>query len=81
MGAKPMSSCFETVDNGVITRHYTGDVTIDLTSANTGAGYVPPACSQQHAALSAPEPGALALFVFGFVVLVMNRVYRRAIRS
>jgi len=40
-------SCYETVDSqGVITRHYTGGVTMNLTSANTGgAGYVAPSCT------------------------------------
>jgi hypothetical protein len=46
-----MSSCFETVDNGVIIRHYTGDVTMGLTSANNGGlGYQAPVCSKHTAA-------------------------------
>jgi hypothetical protein len=76
-------SCYITTDaNGAVTRHYTGDVTMTMTSASTGAaGYTPPACSQQHSAVSAPEPGALALLVLGLVVLRMNRALGRGIRS
>jgi len=69
-------SCYETVDSsGVITWHYTGDVTINLTSANTGAGYVPPACSKEAAA-GVPEPGALALLAVALVALVLQGAHR-----
>ena len=48
-------SCYETIDlNGTVTPHYTGGVTINLTSvSDSGAGYVPPAC----AAGSSPHIG------------------------
>jgi hypothetical protein len=61
-------------------RNYVGNATIQLSSAsNGGAGYHAPACSQQHSAAAAPEPGALALLVFGLVVLGVNWAYRRRI--
>jgi hypothetical protein len=76
-------SCYTTTDaNGTVTRHYTGDVTMTMTSASTGgAGYTPPACYQQHSVVSAPEPGALALLVLGLIALRMNLALRRGIRS
>ena len=43
-----MSSCFTTIDpaTGEVTHNFTGNVTIDLTSAsNGGAGYVAPTCN------------------------------------
>ena len=49
-------SCYETIDpaTGEVTHNYTGNVTIDLTSAcNGGAGYVAPACKD-------PAPATVA---------------------
>jgi hypothetical protein len=55
-------SCYETIDSqGAITRHFTNDVTINLTSASTGAGYGPPACTMKPASHGVPEPRTLAL--------------------
>ena len=75
-------SCYQTIDSqGGITRHYTGDVTINLTSAgNGGANYVPPACSKR-AATGVRELSTMVLLAIGLIALRMNRAYRRAIGS
>jgi len=74
-------SCYEIVDaSGTITRHCTGDVTVILTSANTGAGYTPPACSKEVSS-GVPEPGTLALLGVAVVALALQRAHRATTAS
>lgn len=67
-------SCTITVDaNGTVTRNYTGDVSIQLTSANSGTGYQPPTCSSGKSH-SVPEPGTIALFAFALLLYGVGRI-------
>ena len=61
---------YETIDGQTVTvRNYTGDVSMNLTSAsNGGADYVAPACSVKTTSHSVLEPSTATLFALGLIL-------------